>query len=125
MFKQRASFTVLVNDGRGLRGLTIGSSDTLYDVRRNVAEILQCHYASVSLGYTAPWLKKTAAQKVTPRYLDSKEELDELSRCAEEYTAEQKRKKKPSVTCEVVIYNMNDETVIRPVFAPLLRISDI
>ena len=50
--------------------------------------------------------------KVQPLYLDTDTNLNELAHSIEEFTTEQKKKQcKKNVACEIILHNMNDETV--------------
>ena len=77
-------FVVHVHDGRALRKMTIQPLDMMYDVRRAVAEILQRHYASVTLGYTAPWFKKDST-KLPRKYIETADDLWELRADIQDY----------------------------------------
>ena len=50
--------------------------------------------------------------KVQPLYFDTDTDLDELAHSIEEFTTEQKKKQyKKNIACEIILHNMNDETV--------------
>ena len=86
-------FAVLIDDGRGLRKMTIQPLDNMYDVHRNVAEILHRHYAAVALGYTAPWFKKNGT-KLPRKYIKTTDDLRELRADMQDYIQQQKKKQK-------------------------------
>ena len=91
--------------------MTIQLSDTIGDVCSNTVNILQCYCTTVMLGYTALWFKKMET-KVQPLYFDTNTNLDELAHSIEEFTIEQKKKQyKKNITCEIILHNMNNETV--------------
>lgn len=115
-------FVVHVHDGRALWKMTIQPLDMMYDVRRAVAEILQRHYASVTLGYTAPWFKKDGT-KLPRKYIETADDLRELRADIQDYIQQQKKKqKKENIACEIVFEDMNEGKVglVGPSYAVLL-----
>ena len=109
--KAQPVFIVWVNNDCGLCKMTIQLSDTIVDVCSNAANILQCYCTTVTLDYTAPWFKKMGT-KVQPLYFDTNTDLNKLVHSIKEFTMEQKKKQyKKNITCEIILYNMNDETV--------------
>ena len=114
-------FVVHVDDGRALRKMTVQPLDTMYDVRRGVAEILQRHYAAVALGYTTPWFKKNGT-KLPRKYIETTDDLRELRADIQDYIQQQKKKqKKENIACEIVFEDMNEGKVrLLAIYAVLL-----
>lgn len=107
-------FDAWVSDGRALRTLEIKSDMTFFVLLSRAAEIMKLTHTSVTLGYEAPWCKKSG-QKMQLRYLENDRDLADMMKCYENYMKEQRQKKSrktagiDGVVCEVIIKNVNDE----------------
>ncbi|KAH8113459.1 hypothetical protein DFH11DRAFT_1545127 [Phellopilus nigrolimitatus] len=98
-----------VYDGRASRTLVINTSYSFAMLLNEAASLMKVDYQTVTLGYEAPWVRKTGT-KPQPKYLENSKDLEKFMADFWLYMDEQKVKKKGKgspVQYSILLKNMN------------------